>query len=1512
MKKNILLLLTLVLFSNLIKAQVTVTGSTGANASYATLKAAFDAINANPTQTGNNIVISISGSTTETAAAVLNQNATWTSVNIYPTTTGLSISGNLATRLIGLNGADNVTIDGRVNGTGTTKDLIITNISTFGAIGTSTIQLYNGANNNTIKYCTVKGSSVSTTDGIIRLGANPLVVGFSIANTGCLIDNNNITNSADANRPKNAIYSDAAANTITISNNYFYDFFNRGANSFGINLNSSTAASSITNNSFYETTTFVPTTGNYAYSVIYINSTVAGFTINGNYIGGSSANCTGTWIKTNARNNNLNGIYVSAGTGTPTVVQDNVINGFSWGNLYGGNFYGISIWAGDATVGTSGHPNTIGSISGTPNCTFTNSASTGGLVYPFFIAGSGAITCQYNNIGGITAANTSTNIDDGFVGIYRANINATGTISYNTIGNASNPITCSSTSTGYAQVMCGIMNSGTASTSLNINNNTIANLTNATTNTNAGTAGYVTGISNFANAVIYLNGNTIHDLTIANANTATDHTASVTGIALSSAGTSLTSVTNNIIYNLSNTYATFAGFITGIYFTGGSSANDCSGNTIYGLSATGASAGAAQLSGINFNAGTTTSTINKNYIYGLTVPNSTSAIIYGIRKATGAVTLSDNIVNLGSTAPATIYGIYETGAASNSTNLYFNTVYIGGTAASAALNSYALYSAANTNTRNFRNNIFSNFRTGGTGVHYSPYILTAGGSITIDYNDYYTAGATLGYYGAAKTDIASWRTATTQDGNSLNIAPSFVSAGSSFATDYKVSTYLPAVTGTGITIDYGSTSRNSIPTMGAWESLNSWKGTSSSAWNVAANWTGGDIPASDGNILFFATPNNNCLLDADHSVTNITNASTYNLVTNGHKLTIKGAISQTSTGKIDASTTGSTVEFAGNVTQSIPSGAFYNNNVYNLTINNTANVILSGTLNLLNTLSATSGRLDAYSNSPTFVYAGTSAQTIGSQFLSDKATNLTINNAAGVSVGTDFTVNSLLTVNSGNQLIIPATKLMNVPGTISNNAGVDGIYIGSSSSAANGTLIFHNDQASGHEVSATVEMYSKASKPTTSYKWQFFGIPLRSITSATPTFDGSYVRQNYESGTTSSSRWVQLTNSSSLSSFTGYEITQVSPKTVIYQGILENSDFNSGQLSYTTGATYSGQHLIANSYTAAIDISKIVFGSTDAGIIENSVYLYNTGSYDDWVAAGSGTAGSESVTPGQWVSIPYQTGGVGGLPTQIPSMQAFLVKANSSNAAATISIPYTAVANTVVKNTTLQRVKATDKICTRIDVKGANYGDQMWLISNPTCSHAFDNGWDGYKFLGTAITPQIYAMDTSGDYQVCSVDDVNNTDIGFMAGGDTNYTLTFTHENTAMQYNAIYLLDLQTNVTTDITASGTTYSFSATSTVAPVRRFRILTSTVATDTTNIAKQMLTVFNSQNTIIVQNKSDERGDLYLYDFSGRIVQKLAFAANSISTLPINVPIGSYISKAITKGNALTTKLLLGFSK
>jgi len=178
-------------------------------------------------------------------------------------------------------------------------------------------------------------------------------------------------------------------------------------------------------------------------------------------------------------------------------------------------------------------------------------------------------------------------------------------------------------------------------------------------------------------------------------------------------------------------------------------------------------------------------------------------------------------------------------------------------------------------------------------------------------------------------------------------------------------------------------------------------------------------------------------------------------------------------------------------------------------------------------------------------------------------------------------------------------------------------------------------------------------------------------------------------------------------------------------------------------------------------------------------------------------------------------------------MQAFLVKATSNSPFATLEIPYkSATLKNEVKQTApgiKKTASQNNDVYTRIDVKGSRFADNMWIFTVPTCSHNFDNGWDGRKINGSALTPQLFAMEEDGNYQINAVDDINNSFLGFQAGEDVDYTIKFIHENTESVFSHLYLQDMVENKVVEITKSGTEYTFEAHKTD-PVKRFKILSN----------------------------------------------------------------------------------------
>ncbi|MFT3908118.1 MAG: hypothetical protein QM737_01725 [Ferruginibacter sp.] len=177
---------------------VNVAGTTPvSSATYPTLKAAFDAINAGTHQGA--ITVSIIANTSETATAVLNSSgvpSSYTSVTITaggPAPMPRVISGNLGTAIVKLSGADNVTI----GAVGASNDLTFQNTSTSGSsavIWVASASSSDGASNNLIQYCNVIGSGATATlVGLIQCSGTTIGGLAETANSNNTYLHNNVT-----------------------------------------------------------------------------------------------------------------------------------------------------------------------------------------------------------------------------------------------------------------------------------------------------------------------------------------------------------------------------------------------------------------------------------------------------------------------------------------------------------------------------------------------------------------------------------------------------------------------------------------------------------------------------------------------------------------------------------------------------------------------------------------------------------------------------------------------------------------------------------------------------------------------------------------------------------------------------------------------------------------------------------------------------------------------------------------------------------------------------------------------------------------------------------------------------------------------------------------------------------------------------------------------------------------------------------------------------------------------
>lgn len=732
-------------FSQETLKQVLVSGAVTGNGRYATLAAAFTAINGG-IQTGRTISISVEGNTNETATSASLNAGVWTSLTITPvgprTITGATTAG---TTLINLNGADNVTING-LNTDG--NSLTLTNTTVSATPGTATLRFIADASTNTITNCTIAGSSTLATSGTIFFST-----GTTTGNDGNTISNCAII-PAGLNLPVNAIYSAGSSTTVdnsgnTIDNNTIQDYFSPTVSSAGIMVNSFGSAWIIKNNKLFQTATRTVTTNGLTIRGIVLFSGLANYILINNVIGFANALGTGTTIYNGAFTTLYRGIEINTNNNESSSIQGNIIAGinFTSTNLSTGTtgnagiFSGINITQGLVNIGTT-TGNTIGSSNTANSIVVTGpSGSTSRITGIYSWSTSNSSYYKNNTIGGIsTGANALSGYS--FIGIYtdgNSNLN----ISNNLIGSNThiNSIVIGNALTSTACVFRGTYN--TSSGTIILDNNKVVNtavfglvgssfngivnsggsavVINSNLVSNAsviGTGGNSFGLINSAPAsTLSINNNTIRNYSISNT------TGAFTAISNSGAITSAINIDNNKLGDALSGLVTYtvtnSGGFSGISNTGGTSAATLSiqNNDIIGINHP-----VAVSSIHNYlinSAATLSQNISGNTFTNLSV-NTIGAVTFISNNvalpAGGVQTIINNSIVTGfaKTGASGNVTIFTTGATSNASasinNLSnnFSNITVAGTSAITGWNQSDLGST----TKTVSNNIFSNWTAG--------------------------------------------------------------------------------------------------------------------------------------------------------------------------------------------------------------------------------------------------------------------------------------------------------------------------------------------------------------------------------------------------------------------------------------------------------------------------------------------------------------------------------------------------------------------------------------------------------------------------------------------------------------------------------------------------------------------------------------------------------------------------------------------------------------------------------
>ncbi|MFI5221523.1 MAG: T9SS type A sorting domain-containing protein, partial [Bacteroidia bacterium] len=642
-----------------------------------------------------------------------------------------------------------LTIDGRKGGTGTISYINIGNFNGSGAA----IRFQNGAINNSITYCRLSGASTSINSGVVLFGSTTNTTGNS---------NNTISYCTIKDTISNPIYSIYSSGNVnypnlnnTVLNNNIYDYYNGSNITYGIYLNTGNDLWTINNNHFFQTALRSLTFNNAG--VVFINSGST-YTINGNYIGGSTINCGGSPMYYNG-SGTLTLLNLNLTTANNCNIQNNTIQNISM-DLTGAMHSFINLANGAFNV----TGNLIGNTTSTSNIRFTSTGA--GIIFsPISLSGGasyGNINISSNTIGGISVGGSGTTI---FNGINVANAVPLLSVNNNLIGSLTTP---NSIIDSTNQTLFGISLT-LPSTSNTISGNTISNL--SLLNTSSTISNQLRGIYINSTGSFTVTGNLVKNLTTNSTSLIPNFNSPIMGILFSASGSNQICSMNNV-NGLFSTNTTLAIWMEGIYYGGTS---------------------------------TGTNIISRNMVHGIVSASSGASVIYGIFNAASGTNVYNNVVRLGLdtsgndiNANQLFAGIVDN---NNSNSYYFNSVYIGGSGVNAGANITAAFynNFASTGTRFLMNNIFNNSRSNniGSGKNYAVYLTSATlTSFTINNNIYYTPGigGALGRFnGVDYTIMNPWMVALSGDFNSGYGNPNFVApANSSCLFSLNVQSPTPA------------------------------------------------------------------------------------------------------------------------------------------------------------------------------------------------------------------------------------------------------------------------------------------------------------------------------------------------------------------------------------------------------------------------------------------------------------------------------------------------------------------------------------------------------------------------------------------------------------------------------------------------------------------------------------------------------------------------------------------------
>ena len=307
--------------------------------------------------------------------------------------------------------------------------------------------------------------------------------------------------------------------------------------------------------------------------------------------------------------------------------------------------------------------------------------------------------------------------------------------------------------------------------------------------------------------------------------------------------------------------------------------------------------------------------------------------------------------------------------------------------------------------------------------------------------------------------------------------------------------------------------------------------------------------------------------------------------------------------------------------------------------------------------------------------------------------------------------------------------------------------------------------------------------------------------------------------------WVY--SNTNMTPFEGYALTRTAEGaetySIVAQPIHDNQTIN---LTKTANGM-NGDNLFVNSYLAPIDLTKFTTDGEDSdfmGNVEKTFYLFNSGSWNDW--QGENGEGANQIIQGESAGKYHAITPLGAAlidankdQTTIPPMQGVYVVANGE---AQIHLKYNkhvfrSTSPDMSRPMRAPQIEDENFMRVRMQVNSQNSGaDRMYVIQYENTTRGYDNGYDAKNIIAQGQA-NIYTNEPEGQMEISIADQIDSTFIGFAAGEDSEYTLTFT----SLVGQDMYLHDLEADSLFLLIEEGE-YTFSAHPNSVNDMRFQLL------------------------------------------------------------------------------------------